>query len=28
MGPGAKFIRSVVTALEERLPGKVHRFEA
>jgi hypothetical protein len=27
MGPAAKFIRSVVTALEELLPGKVHRFE-
>ena len=27
MGPAGKFIRSVVTALEERLPGGVHRFE-
>ncbi len=28
MGPGGKSIRSVVAAMEERLPGKVRRFEA
>lgn len=27
MGPAGKFIRSVVTALEERLPERVRRFE-
>lgn len=27
LGPAGKSIRSVVAALDERLPGKVHRFE-
>jgi hypothetical protein len=28
LGAAGKWIRSVVAALDERLPGKVHRFEA